>query len=64
MRFVGAEGRIGLGPPDGIDDDKMFGVADDPVGGAGLGSASSVGGSVGLGWGGCFDRKSLLVHPF
>lgn len=35
MGFVGAVRRLWLGPGDGVQDDEMFGVADDPVGGRG-----------------------------
>ena len=35
MGFVGTVRRIWLGPPDGVQDDKMFGIADDSVGGRG-----------------------------
>ena len=35
MGFVGAVRRIWLGPPDGVQDDEMFGVTDDSVGGRG-----------------------------
>ena len=32
--FVWAVGKIGLGPLDGVDDNEVFGVAEDAVGGS------------------------------